>query len=163
MKTTHPFRPGRHEQRMEELREDPYRAGEKLDDGTSCSKCGATFWKGRWTWRKAGHEAEVTKCPACHRIEDDFPAGYVALKGPFVAQHRDEILEVVKARAARAREEHPLQRIMAIADTADGVLVTTTDAHLARGIGTALNDAFKGTLDINYHRGENLVRATWRR
>ena len=102
-------------------------------------------------------------CPACRRIEDDFPAGYVTLKGPFLAEHRDEVLAVVTARAERARLAHPLQRIIGMQEVARGVLVTTTDGHLARGIGVALRDAFKGELELAFSKEENLVRATWSR
>jgi hypothetical protein len=69
----------------------------------------------------------------------------------------------VKARETRAKEEHPLQRIMGVDTVADGVLVKTTDAHLARGIAMAIHEAFKGTLDMTYNKGENLLRATWKR
>lgn len=36
---------------------------------------------------------------------------------------------------------------MAREDTADGRLITTTDAHLARGLGEAVHHAYQGTLD----------------
>jgi NMD protein affecting ribosome stability and mRNA decay len=153
----------RRETPMEEIREDSYRETAKLAESSHCPKCGATYLKGRWTWAKAPADAPKHKCPACQRIEDQFPAGYVTLKGPFVATHHDEIVNLVKAREARAREEHPLQRIMAVETTGEGVLVTTTDAHLARGIAIAVHEAFKGTLDLTYSKGENLVRATWKR
>ncbi len=158
-----PFRSGRHEQLMEELREDSYRANAKIADGAACTQCGAAYWKGRWTWRKPAPDGERTVCPACHRIADDYPGGYVTLRGEFLAGHRDEILNLVRARAERAREEHPLQRIMAIADEGGATVITTTDAHLARGIAYAVHEAFKGSLDLRYSKGENRVRATWER
>jgi hypothetical protein len=52
---------------------------------------------------------------------------------------------------------------MAIEDTDDGVLVTTTDTHLARNIAEALQSAYKGELDFHYNKEENLLRATWSR
>jgi len=157
------FRMLRREQLMEEVREDSYRELAKMPDPTRCPKCGATYLKGRWTWAQAPADAVVHKCPACQRIEDEFPAGYVSLKGPFLAGHRDDILNLARAREARAKEEHPLQRIMAVETVADGVQITTTDAHLARNIAMAVHDAFKGTLDMTYSKGENLLRATWKR
>jgi len=45
----------------------------------------------------------------------------------------------------------------------DGFEVTTTDSHLARGIGEAIHGAFKGDLKVRYSRDENLVRAIWKR
>ena len=56
-----------------------------------------------------------------------------------------------------------LQRIMTIEDVRDGMQVATTDSHLARGIGEALYDAYKGDLKLKYSRDENLLRATWKR
>lgn len=153
----------RHEERMKPLREDSYHDELKLADPATCQRCHATYLKGRWTWRPAPEDAVRTTCPACQRMEDNFPAGYVTLKGDFFASHRDEILGMVMARAERAREEHPLQRIIGMQDVARGVLVTTTDAHLARGIGVALKDAFKGELDLDFSKEENFVRATWSR
>ena len=158
-----PYQSPRREQLMEELREDSYRDDQKLADPTHCPKCGATFTKGRWAWVKASDDAPRRKCPACQRIDDHFPAGYVTLEGPFLAEHRTEILNLAKAREARAKEEHPLQRIMDVETTADGVVITTTDSHLARGIAMAVHEAFKGTLDLTYSKGENLLRATWKR
>ncbi|HXZ49470.1 MAG TPA: BCAM0308 family protein [Usitatibacter sp.] len=153
----------RREQLMDELREDSYREPAKMPEPARCPKCGATYLKGRWTWAQAPADAYPHKCPACQRIEDKFPAGYVTLKGPFLAEHRAEVLNLVKAREARAKEEHPLQRIVAVEAVSEGTLVTTTDAHLARGIAMAVHEAFKGTLDIKYSKKENLLRATWSR
>lgn len=164
MKTTHTqSRALRREHPLDEIREDCYRETAKLPEHSHCPKCDATYAKGRWTWTKAPAGAPKHMCPACRRIEDRFPAGYVTLKGPFVAAHRDEIVGLVKAREARAREDHPLQRIMSLEPGSEGLVVTTTDAHLARGIAVAVHEAFKGTLDMTYSRGENLLRATWKR
>ncbi|HUI98969.1 MAG TPA: BCAM0308 family protein [Usitatibacter sp.] len=157
------FRMVRKEQLMDAIRDDSYRDNAKLAEPTRCPACGASYQRGRWTWAKAPADAHVHKCPACQRIADELPGGYVTLKGPFLAEHRTEILNLVKAREARAKEEHPLQRIMGVDATADGVVVRTTDAHLARGIAIAVHEAFKGSLDMTYNKGENLLRATWKR
>ena len=45
----------------------------------------------------------------------------------------------------------------------DGLEVTTTDSHLARGIAEALHGAYKGELKLRYSRDENLLRASWKR
>jgi NMD protein affecting ribosome stability and mRNA decay len=159
---THPVG-ARHEQRMNAARDDSYRDTEKHADPATCPRCRATYVAGRWMWSPAPAGAARTTCPACQRIEDNFPAGYVTLKGGFLAAHRDEVLNLVMRRAERARAEHPLQRIIGMQDTVQGVLVTTTDGHLARGLGIALQEAFKGDLDLTFSRDENLVRATWSR
>jgi len=153
----------RHEQVFETLAEDSYRSKAKLAEPTVCRKCGASYQEGRWTWHSAPPGSREDTCPACLRIEDNFPGGYLTLKGEFVATHRDEVLAIVHAREAHEKAEHPLQRIMAIADDEGGLVVTTTDPHLARNIAQALGSAFKGTVKLDYSKGENLLRATWQR
>jgi len=162
-------RGGSRGQRREQLSDDPrhdsYKSRGKLQDPTRCPDCGATFRKGRWTWNGTGGAgAHEQVCPACQRIQDGYPAGYVALSGEYFAAHREEILNLVKNCEAKEKADHPLQRIMAI-DEAEGggVLVTTTDAHLARHIAEHIHDACKGSLALQYNKEENLVRATWKR
>lgn len=143
--------------------EDPYRATRKPPEPTVCPSCQAVFAEGRWTWDRIPDDAHEQQCPACQRINDEFPAGYVMVKGEFIKDHRDEIVALITAKEERAKAEHPLQRIMAIEDVREGLQVTTTDSHLARGIGEALHDAYKGDLKLRYSRDENLLRATWKR
>lgn len=157
------YKPVRHEDRMADVPEDSYRPEAKLHGHVACPKCGATYDKGRWSWAKARPNALRRKCPACRRVEDGFPAGYITLAGPFLQAHRDEILAVVRARETHERAEHPMQRIIAVESAAPNVRVTTTDPHLARTIVHALHEAFKGEVDIRYSKDEALVRATWRR
>ena len=153
----------RHEPAFGAGAEDSYRAREKLPEPTVCRKCGASYQGGRWTWQAAPAGAHEDVCPACLRTEDNFPGGYLSLKGPFVAEHRGEILAILHAREAHEKAEHPLQRIMAVTDDDGGLVVTTTDPHLARNIAQALGSAFKGTVTLDYSKGENLLRATWQR
>lgn len=143
---------------------DAYRLDRKLADPTACPKCGATYRTGRWTWEKAPPDAPRTDCPACRRIADDYPGGWVTLKGAFFAEHRTEILARVVARETHEKAEHPLQRIIAFDERGPAeTVVTTTDPHLARNIAEALKAAYKGTVALDYSPGENRVRATWER
>lgn len=142
---------------------DAYKAKGKLPEPTVCPQCGAVYHKGRWQWLPRPDKSHEQLCPACHRIHDERPAGYVTLAGEFLAQHRDEILHLVRNHEAKAKAEHPLERIIAITDHAGGAMVTTTDIHLARGIGEALEHAYQGELEFHYNEGENLLRAHWQR
>lgn len=56
-----------------------------------------------------------------------------------------------------------MQRIIAIEKNQQGTLVTTTDIHLARGIGEALHHAYQGELEFHYNPDRNLLRASWSR
>lgn len=157
------FHPVRRDRLLQELVHDSYKSKHKLPEPTRCPQCGATYHKGRWTWTVAPAGAHEEPCPACHRVRDEFPAGYVELRGAFLSAHRDDILHLVRSREAKESAEHPLERIMAVSDTAEGMLVTTTDTHLARDIAEALHDAYKGELEYHYNKEENLLRASWSR
>ena len=150
-------------QRATRHKEDPYHAVAKPPEPSVCPTCKAVFTEGRWSWDRPPSEAAEMNCPACQRIQDDFPAGYVTIKGEFFKEHRDEIIATITSKEDREKAEHPLQRIMAIEDVREGLQVKTTDSHLARGIGEALYDAYKGDLKLKYSRDENLLRATWKR
>lgn len=144
--------------------EDPYRSSTRPPDGAACPKCHATYHGGRWTWTAAEKEAYELTCPACRRIEDHFPAGYVTIKGEFFAAHRDEIVALIENHEKKEKAARPLQRIMGIELKRDGTTeVTTTDSHLARGIAEALHGAYKGDVKMRYSRDENLLRASWKR
>ncbi len=143
--------------------DDPYRATRKPPEPTRCPSCNASFQEGRWTWQPAPADAHLQMCPACQRTEDEFPGGYVLIKGEFLKAHRDEILAVVNGKEQREKAEHPLQRVMEIKDVFGGLQIATTDSHMARGIGEALHNAFQGDLKVRYSKDENLVRVAWKR
>jgi len=153
----------RHQHILDELVHDTYKMRKKLPEPARCGDCGAVWHRGRWTWGAPPAKAEVTRCPACKRIRDRFPAGYVTLKGAFLQAHRDEIVARVRNCEAGEKPDHPLQRIMNIEPVAGGLLVTTTDAHLARGIGEALRKAYRGRMGFHYNKSDNLLRVSWSR
>ena len=142
---------------------DAYEAQAKLPSPTVCEQCGAVYSEGRWQWQPRPEGAHTATCPACHRIHDDLPAGFVSIDGDFFDAHHAEIVELVRNVEKRQKSEHPLQRIMHVAEKDGGVLVTTTDIHLAHGIGQALTHAYKGELESHYNEGEKLLRVTWNR
>jgi len=152
------------EQLLQELVHDSYKSKHKLSEPTLCPDCGAVYRRGRWQWAAAPEkDAHLERCPACHRIHDHFPAGYVTLHGGFFGEHRDEILHRVRHCEEAEKREHPLERIMAIEANAEGTIVTTTDPHLARRIGDALHAAYRGELEYHYNKEENLLRVAWTR
>jgi hypothetical protein len=52
---------------------------------------------------------------------------------------------------------------MAIERDGDALVVKTTNARLARGIGEALEHAYKGDLDYRFTEAENVLRVDWKR
>jgi hypothetical protein len=143
---------------------DQYKAKGKLREPSVCRECKAVYHKGRWTWGPVPSNAEGIVCPACQRIRDGVPSGVLLLTGEFITQHRDEILGLARNEEARVKAEHPLARIITIEDQAEaptGVIITTTDPHLARRIGEALHHAHHGTFTCRYEENEDLLRANW--
>lgn len=155
--------PGRRDRMIEETVHDPYESRQKPRGTSVCPDCGAVYAMGRWARAPRPDDAVEHRCPACQRIEDRFPAGYVTLSGPFFHAHREEILHLVRNEEARESAEHPLKRIMSIEEDAYSVVITTTDLHLARRIGMAVHHAWQGELDLKYAPDEYLIRVHWKR
>lgn len=159
----HAFEPGRRLQLYSDPMHDPYRLNGKLREPAVCETCGAVQRRGQWKWDSKPEGAAQVLCPACRRTQERQPAGYLKVKGAFFAAHRAEIIALIRNFAHHARDEHPLERIMAVEDHADHALVTTTGVHLARGLGEALAAAYQGELDLHFDKAAYLLRAEWTR
>jgi len=143
----------------------PYYEGQKYPEPTVCPRCGLVYHDGRWQ-RAEGQpppEANKSLCPACRRVADRNPAGFVYLSGGYLSAHREEILNLVQNQADAAAETRPLQRIMWIQDRDGGVEIATTNPHLATRIAKAVESACKGSLTIKQAPDEPLVRCYWER
>lgn len=157
------FHPVRHDRLIHEREHDAYKQRLKLPEPTVCPQCGAVFHQGRWQWAPRPPAAHEEICPACHRIRDEFPAGFVHLAGEFFTAHREELMHLLRNEAEREGAEHPLERLIGTQDEDGGVLATTTSIHLARRIGEALHHAYHGELEFHYNDEEKLLRVHWRR
>ena len=151
----------RHDGVFQERIHDTYQTKGKPSEPSICPQCGAVFHEGRWQWIKSHATTHQHSCPACQRIHENNPAGFVTLHGDFFMHHRDEILNLARHVEEREKTEHPLKRIMATEEKDNAVLITTTDIHLARGIGTAIHAAYQGELEFHYTPSENLLRVHW--
>ncbi|WP_025917571.1 BCAM0308 family protein [Herminiimonas sp. CN] len=156
------FQHGRHFGTIYDTNDDPYQR-DKLSEPAVCSDCGAVYHDGRWQWILPTANAHKTQCPACKRIHEKLPAGYVSIEGEFAQKHSEEVRSLIQNVEAHEKSEHPLQRIMSIEENAGNLLITTTDIHLARGIGEALHNAYKGDLNFHYNKSEYLLRVHWQR
>ena len=148
---------------FDDVRHDPYQIKGKYREPTVCATCAAVFHRGRWSWGEAPAQAHKATCPACARIRDAMPAGSVTLSGAFFHAHRDELVQLAQNTAERERSEHPLNRIMNVAEAPDATVITTCDVHSPRRIGEALKRAYDGDLEMHFGEDEYSVRVTWRR
>jgi len=129
----------RRDQMYGEHTKDPYQAGKKLPEPTHCPDCGVVYHKGRWQWMDAQDESHLHRCPACERMRDKFPAGFLALNGPFFVGHKEEIMNLIKSQEEKERAEHPLERIMNMHEEPSGDLtISYTGVHLAQGTGNVV-------------------------
>ncbi|MGD8910553.1 MAG: BCAM0308 family protein [Chromatiales bacterium] len=165
MSTHTPRSPTRRDRLLKQPHTDSYRSERKLHEPTLCKICGAVFTGGRWQWLDTLPEAaEETRCPACQRIHDRFPAGYLTLRGAFFETHREEIMHLVHNHVERQRLQHPLQRII---DTTTldngGVEISFTEYHLPKGVGEAVKNAYQGDLQINFAQESGHARVSWER
>lgn len=153
----------RRDRLIQQERHDTYQERGKWPEPTACSECGLVFMEGRWSWLKAAADANTVVCPACQRIRDKFPAGFIEIRGEFFDSHQEEINNLIRNLETQEKEEHPLERIMTISVETDHTLVTTTGIHLARRIGEALKHAYQGNLDFSYGDAEKSIRVVWSR
>lgn len=148
---------------LRELDHDPYHSKVKLKEPTVCPQCHAVYHKGHWSWTKEPDKAHSTLCPACLRVKDKVPAGFLTIQGDFIQEHDNEITNLIKNTEEREKQEHPLKRIMDCKSEADAIVYSFTDAHLARNIGEALQHAYQGELDYQYTNEDIMLRVTWSR
>jgi hypothetical protein len=142
---------------------DPYKTRLKLREPTVCTQCSAVYYDGRWQWTERPGGAYEALCQACHRTNDGYPAGFVTLSGTFLSTHKTEVLGVVHNQEKMEKDEHPLHRILAIEREVDSIAIKTTDIHLPRRIGEALQSAYDGELRFHYDEEAYVIRVTWKR
>lgn len=153
----------RRDRLVKEKRHDTYQQPGKWPEPTVCRECGSLFQSGRWSWRKPPKQAHKIVCPACQRIADNCPAGYVEIRGTYFIEHREELLNLIFSEEKLEKTEHPIERIMSISHEDDRTVVTTTGVHVARRIGKALLHACHGDLSMQYGDDENSIRVYWTR
>jgi NMD protein affecting ribosome stability and mRNA decay len=154
---------GRKDRLIKEKRHDVYLEKTKIPEPTLCTECGSLFESGRWTWNKTTREVFHSICPACRRILDKYPAGFIEIKGIFFSEHRTEILNLIHNIEKQEKGEHALERIINTKEEEDHILVTTTGIHLARRIGEALSRSYKGDFSFQYANGDKTIRVYWER
>lgn len=155
--------PARRDRLPPELQHGPSRGRQAAGQTVVCPECKAVHRDGVWQWRRPPRGAVIHTCPACRRVLDHAPAGELRLRGPFFAEHEDEVLVLVRNHAERTRREHPIRRLIGIHQEDDAIVARFTDASLTREIGEALESAFQGEALIDESAEDVEVRVTWTR
>ncbi len=138
-------------------------------DYSYCNKCHAIFHHKHWYFNPDELEklqksnAVVVQCPACQKIEDKYASGIVTLKGDFIKEHREEILNLIHNEEERAMGLNPLERIIAITPQGEGYEVTTTHEKLAQRIGKRLHRSFSGNVAYRWTPQDKMARVCWNR
>ena len=149
---------------------DPYLLKVAPDEMAECRKCGVVYFNKRWvlaeefdTSKAVGKKSKKVLCPACQKIKDGYAGGYVSITGPFQAEHREEIINLIKNQEKVARSHNPLDRIMDIKESGGGIEITTTTEKLAQRIGQILKKSFSGEVEYKWSSDVKLARVSWAR
>ena len=154
----------RRDKGIKQQRHDVYKHKGKLIEGTVCTTCNVAYSKGRWTWNYEGETIKQIICPACRRIKDGHPAGFIELSGEFFKENNEEIINLVRNIEEQHKEEHPMQRIIRIRKRRNrSTMVETTGVHLARRIGDSISRAYQGEYSFQYADNYNRIRIQWER
>lgn len=148
---------------IRDRRKDVYVEQIILKDLAICSKSNAIYTNGRWTWKTTEQATTKKICPACRRISDNYPAGYIEIKGSFFQLHSNDILNLINNVGRLEKIERPLKRIISIIGAENKTVITTVGIHIARRIGEALSRSYQGNFIFQYADGEKSSRVFWER
>jgi hypothetical protein len=129
----------------------------------ACPRCEVVLFEGRWRWMLPPTGSSSVLCPACRRMDDDYPAGIVTLSGPILVQRRTEILHLIHNEEMAERDEHRLSRLMGMSTGDNSVELSTTHTRLGQRIGEAVYRTFGGHLNVRYSDDDSQVRVRWER
>lgn len=137
----------------------------KYPQNTRCPKCDLVFHDGVWKRGSAeiGPAGQWKLCPACVQIRDGRVGGLVQFSGSFTDAHRQEILNRIHNVERSTQEERPLERIMSLRESREGIFVSATTEHLVARIGKSIQRDFGGTLSLRYAPEDKFAFAHWHR
>lgn len=110
--------------------------------------CGAVYFNKSWhhsvkNLKKIREDAPVLfrLCPACAMIKNRQFEGRVVIKN-FPAKFEKELFNFVRGFGERARFRDPLDRIIDVKKTREGVVITTTENELASKLARKIKQQF---------------------
>ena len=87
--------------------------------------------------------------------------GIVNISGDFVAEHFEELVNLVKAEERRATEKNPHEHLIKVEKVDGGIKIETTSDALALRIGRLLNKSYKGRTDFKFRYSDKYVIVDW--
>jgi len=132
-----------------------------LLEKADCKTCESVLQNEGCLWSSFAESARGETCSLCNRIQGDCLLIVLVLGGLFVKTHRYELLNCVFTEAKNEYLSCPMKRIVAIEEHMGRVWVATSDIGLARKIGDALSQTFRGRLDYFYNAENNCLRVEW--
>ena len=146
---------------------DPYLNKEEYPDPAVCKRCRALYHGKKWIHPDlagavlpAAEKKEVL-CPACLKIKENYPEGFLTLEGAFLNEHKEEVLNLIRNKEDIAARINPLERIIEIKERPAAIEITTTTEKLAQRIGQILKKAFQGDVAYKWSGDTKLARVTW--
>lgn len=135
-----------------------------------CKDCTSVYHNKKWFLdakiykeKKGLKNVNWVICPACKKTKENVPNGVVKLKGDFLKQHKEEIMNLIHNEDERSKKYNPLKRIMKIHEKGGEIEVHTTSAKLAQRIGSILFKAYSGEVEYKKHENAKFMRVEWRR
>lgn len=148
---------------------DPYLQKISPGDMAVCKRCAAVYHNKRWSLdkklktRSTGKRKIEVLCPACQKIKERFAEGFVTIKGGFVKEHKEEIINLIRNKEQRAMHNNPLDRIIEIKEKRGSIEVATTTDKLAQRLGQVIKKAFSGEVEYKWSSDTKLTRVVWTR
>lgn len=149
---------------------DPYIDEESLPENTICKQCGSVYTSDRWCLKGEVPSDKALRpiagkivCPACRKQADGVPGGVVTLRGAFLTDHSEEILNLIRNESVKAQTNNPLERIMDMRFAGEEMVITTTNEKLAQRIGRAVYKAYSGEIDYQFGENNKQARVNWHR
>ncbi|MBT9169535.1 MAG: hypothetical protein DDT19_02895 [Syntrophomonadaceae bacterium] len=122
-----------------------------------CEKCDAVYYKKFWHRNlrdykdlKENLAVKFSLCPACEMIKNRQFEGEIIIKN-IPVKIKDDLINLAKAFSKRAFERDPMDRLIAVKETKEGIIITTTENQLAVKLAKKIKETFKrAELKITY-------------
>ena len=148
---------------------DPYRNDGARPGIQICRECHAVYRNRSWNldadaYKDARREDhQLTTCPACLKVEQNYAEGVVTLSGSYLWEHEEQIRNLIRNEEERALNNNPLERIVRQKREGDRLILETTDIKLAEHIGRAVHKSHHGELHLSWEGNPATCRVSWQR